>query len=93
MKSKSVLHWLFTMMVLTPTMALAQSPFQTGSNALSSDVLAIAAPIAGIALIAVGVAAWFNKISWWWMAGVVIGIVLVFGNTQIVTWIRGLFGV
>lgn len=93
MKSKSVLHWLWAWLTLVPAAAMAQSPFQTGSTALSADVLAIAAPIAGIALIAVGVAAWFNKISWWWMVGVVVGIVLVFGNTQIVTWIRGLFGV
>ena len=35
-----------------------------------------------------GVLAWFGKISWWWLVGVVIGIVLVFGAPQIVAWVR-----
>nr|WP_301950569.1 TrbC/VirB2 family protein [Xanthomonas fragariae] len=50
-------------------------------------------PVAGIAIIAVAVLCWFGKISWYWFVGIVVGIVLFFGKDQIVSWIRGLFGV
>lgn len=73
--------------------AFAQVPFAAGSAMLTADVLALVTPIAGLALIAVGVVAWFGKISWMWFAGLVVGILLVFGNQQIVSWIRGMFGV
>ncbi len=73
---------------------LAQtSPFATGATALQSNLLTILAPVAVIAVMVLGVAAWFNRISWAWMVGGVAGIVLVFGSSQVVTWIRGLFGV
>lgn len=49
--------------------------------------------MAVIAVMVAGVLGWFGKVSWWWMVGVVIGIVLVFGAPQIVAWIRGMFGV
>jgi len=42
---------------------------------------------------ALGAAAWFNKISWGWAVARIVGICLVFGAQQIVTWIRGMFGV
>ena len=42
---------------------------------------------------ALGVAAWFNKISWGWAVAGIVGIALVFGAPQIVTWVRGMFGV
>jgi type IV secretion system protein VirB2 len=42
---------------------------------------------------ATGALAWFGRISWWWLVGVLIGTVLVFGAPQIVSWIRGMFGV
>ena len=84
---------LLAFLVLLPELAFAAAPFASGGTALSADVLTIVAPIAGIAIIAVGVICWFGKISWFWFAGLVVGIILVFGNQQIVTWIRGLFGV
>ena len=46
-----------------------------------------------IAVMALGLAAWFNRISWAWAITGVAGIVLVFGAPQIVAWVRGLFGV
>lgn len=76
-----------------PRLVFAAAPFTGGATALSADILTIVTPIAGIALIAVGVICWFGKISWLWFAALVVGIVLVFGNQQIVSWIRGLFGV
>ena len=76
-----------------PELALAGSPFATGATAAQTNILTILTPIAVIAVMVAGVMAWFGKISWWWLVGVVIGIVLVFGGPQIVAWIRGMFGV
>ena len=76
-----------------PHLAWAGSPFATGAAAGQSALLAILTPLAAIAVMASGVAAAFGKISWWWFVGVILGIVLIFGAPQIVTWVRGLFGV
>jgi type IV secretion system protein VirB2 len=79
---------------LLPALSYAQaSPFSTGATALQTNLLTILAPVAIIAVMVLGVAAWFNRISWAWMVGGVAGIVLVFGASQVVTWVRGLFGV
>jgi len=76
------------------TAAVAQtSPFATGATAFQSNFLTILTPVAVIAVMALGVAAWFNRISWNWAAGGAIGILLVFGAPQIVAWVRGLAGV
>lgn len=80
-------------LLLSPTLVFAGSPFATGATALTTNVITILTPIAVIGVIAVGVAAWFNKVSWGWAVAAMIGIVLVFGAQQIVTWIRGMFGV
>ena len=76
-----------------PQLTLAQSPFATGTAAGQTNLLAILTPVAAIAVMVSGVLGWFGKISWWWLVGVVIGIVLVFGAPQIVTWVRTMFGV
>jgi type IV secretory pathway VirB2 component (pilin) len=73
---------------------LAQaSPFSTGATAFQGSFLAILTPIAVIAVMALGFAAWFNRISWGWAVAGTAGIVLVFGAPQIVAWIRGMFAV
>jgi len=83
---------LFTAVV--PELAFAgASPFTTGATAASTNLLAILTPIAVVAVMALGAAAWFNKISWGWAVAGIVGICLVFGAQQIVTWIRGMFGV
>ena len=64
-----------------------------GATAASTNLLAILTPIAVVAVMALGAAAWFNKISWGWAVAGIVGICLVFGAQQIVTWIRGMFGV
>ena len=69
------------------------SPFATGATAFQSNLLAILTPIAVIAVMALGVGAWFNRISWSSAIGGAVGILLVFGAPQVVTWIRGLAGV
>ena len=71
----------------------AAGPFTTGSGALSTDILAILTPVAVIAVMALGALAWFGRVSWGHATMAMVGIVLVFGSQQIVTWVRGLFGV
>lgn len=83
-----------TVCALTPELAMGQaSPFATGTTSLQTNILTILTPVAVIAVMALGLAAWFNKISWWWAVGGIIGVVLVFGAQQIVDWVRGMFGV
>ena len=69
------------------------SPFSTGAGAFQGSFLAILTPIAVVTVMALGVAAWMNRISWGWAITGVIGIVLVFGAPQVVAWVRGMFGV
>jgi type IV secretion system protein VirB2 len=76
-----------------PELALAAGPFTSGATSLSQDILTILTPVAVIAVMAAGALAWFGRISWVLAISVMAGIVLVFGSQQIVTWIRGLFGV
>jgi type IV secretion system protein VirB2 len=89
--------WMLVGCVFTavaPELAFAgASPFTTGATAASTNLLAILTPIAVVAVMALGAAAWFNKISWGWAVAGIVGICLVFGAQQIVTWIRGMFGV
>ena len=81
-------------LVLHAQLAAAQSsPFATGATAFQTNFLTILTPIAVIAVMALGVGAWFNRISWSWAAGGALGILLVFGAPQIVAWVRGLAGV
>jgi len=69
------------------------SPFSSGATSFQGSFLAILTPVAVITVMALGVAAWMNRISWAWAITGVIGIVLVFGAPQIVAWVRGMFGV
>ena len=77
-----------------PDLALAQaSPFLTGANALQTNILAWLTPIAIILVMVLGGMAMANRMSWGWCAGAIIGIAIAFGAPQIVTWVRGMFGV
>jgi type IV secretion system protein VirB2 len=84
---------LHSLLYLFPEFAHAANPFSGGAAAAKADFLAIVAPIAGIAFMAIGMLAWFGKISWIWLLGLVVGIVLVFGHDQVVAWVRGWFGI
>ncbi len=90
-----LLHGILLLAVLTvPDLALAQtSPFLTGANSLQTNILAWATPIAIILVMALGIMAMANRISWGWPIAAIIGIAVVFGAPQMVTWIRGMFGV
>jgi type IV secretion system protein VirB2 len=78
----------------TPDLALAQaSPFITGANALQTNILAWLTPVAIILIMVLGGLAMANRMSWGWALGAVLGIAIGFGAPQIVTWVRGMFGV
>src|ERR1700723_1479930 len=77
-----------------PTLALAQSsPFATGANSLVSFALTIATPIAILIVIGLAIAAAVGRIAWGWVIGAIVGIAAIFGSSQIVAWIRSMFGV
>lgn len=78
-----------------PDLALAQaaSPFLTGATALQTNILAWLTPVAVILVMVLGGMAMANRISWAWCITAILGIAISFGSTQIVTWVRGLFGV
>ena len=77
-----------------PDLAIAQaSPFLTGANALQTNILAWLTPIAIILIMVLGGMAMANRMSWGWCLGAILGIAIAFGAPQIVTWVRGMFGV
>lgn len=77
-----------------PGLALAQaSPFLTGATALQTNILAWLTPVAIILVMILGGMAMANRIAWGWCIGAILGIAIAFGAPQIVTWVRGMFGV
>jgi type IV secretion system protein VirB2 len=76
-----------------PAFAQATSPFLTGATALESNILAWLTPIAIILVMVLGGMAMANRISWGWCIGAILGIAIAFGAPQIVSWVRGMFGV
>jgi type IV secretion system protein VirB2 len=80
--------------LLLPELALAQtSPFLTGANALQTNILAWLTLIAIILVMVLGAMAMANRVAWGWCIGAICGIAVAFGASQIVTWVRGMFGV
>ena len=85
---------LITLVVFVPDAALAQaSPFMTGATALQTNILAWLTPVAIILVMVLGGMAMANRMSWGWCIGAILGIAIAFGAPQIVTWVRGMFGV
>ncbi len=79
---------------LFPDLGLAQaSPFLTGATSLQTNLLAWLTPIAIILVMVLGGMAMANRMSWGWCLGAIVGIAIAFGAPQIVTWVRGMFGV
>lgn len=77
-----------------PGLALAQaSPFMTGATALQTNILAWLTPVAIILVMVLGAMAMAARMSWGWCLGAILGIAMAFGAPQIVTWVRGMFGV
>lgn len=78
----------------TPALALAQSsPFLTGATALQTNIMAWLTPVAIILVMVLGAMAMAARMSWGWCIGAILGIAMAFGAPQIVTWVRGMFGV
>jgi type IV secretion system protein VirB2 len=87
-------HVLLVTVWCLPQEVLAQaSPFMTGATALQTNMLAWLTPIAIILIMVLGGMAMANRMSWGWCIGAIIGIAIGFGAPQIVTWVRGMFGV
>jgi type IV secretion system protein VirB2 len=92
--ARTVTLLLFAAALLGPELAMTQaSPFLTGANSLQTNILAWATPIAVILVMVLGFMAMANRISWGWPIGAIVGIAVIFGAPQIVTWIRGMFAV
>jgi type IV secretion system protein VirB2 len=88
------LLWLVIFAMGMPDLALAQaSPFMTGATALQTNLLAWLTPVAIILVMVLGGMAMANRMSWGWCIGAILGIAIGFGAPQIVTWVRGMFGV
>jgi len=85
---------LLALAVLTPGVLFAQaSPFLTGVTSLQENILEWLTPVAIILVMVLGGMAMANRISWGWCIGAIFGIAIAFGAPQIVTWVRGMFGV
>ena len=86
--------WLAVLLLGAPDLAMAQaSPFLTGATALQTNLLAWLTPVAIILVMVLGGMAMANRMSWGWCIGAILGIAIGFGAPQIVTWVRGMFGV
>ncbi len=84
----------FLAMICAPDLAMAQaSPFMTGASSLQTNILAWLTPVAIILVMVLGGMAMANRMSWGWCLGAILGIAIGFGAPQIVTWVRGMFGV
>jgi type IV secretion system protein VirB2 len=93
-KHNAVRLTLISLVCITPELALAQaSPFMTGATALQTNILAWLTPVAIILVMVLGGMAMANRMSWGWCIGAILGIAIAFGAPQIVTWVRGMFGV
>jgi type IV secretion system protein VirB2 len=87
-------QWLPLSLLVVPAMSFAQeSPFLTGATALQTNILAWMTPVAIILVMVLGGMAMANRMSWGWCLCAILGIAIVFGAPQIVTWVRSLFGV
>ena len=85
---------ILALLLVLPELAFAQaSPFMTGATALQTNILAWLTPVAIILVMVLGAMAMANRISWGWCIAAILGIAISFGATQIVTWVRGMFGV
>jgi type IV secretion system protein VirB2 len=85
---------LLVVVLCAPDLSIAQSsPFMTGATALQTNILAWLTPVAVILIMVLGGMAMANRMSWGWCLGAILGIAIAFGAPQIVTWVRGMFGV
>lgn len=85
---------LVALVMFIPDLSMAQaSPFMTGASSLQTNILAWLTPVAIILVMVLGGMAMANRVSWGWCLAAILGIAIGFGAPQIVTWVRGMFGV
>lgn len=78
---------------LFPELAAAAPPFANSGSTLKADLVQTLTPFAGIAVLVVGVLCLMGRVNWGWFVGGVLGIAMIFGSDQIVSWGRTLMGV
>lgn len=78
---------------LFPELAFAAPPFVNSGTQLKTDLIQTITPFAGIAVAVVGVLCLMGRVNWGWFVGGLVGVALMFGSDQIVTWFRTLMGV
>jgi type IV secretory pathway VirB2 component (pilin) len=90
----TLLALLALVLVVDPSVALAQeSPFLTGANSLVDNLVAWATPIAILVVMVIGVMAMAGRASPGLVLVGIVGIAILFGAPQIVTWVRDMFAV
>lgn len=78
---------------LLPELAFAAPPFANSGTQLKSDLIQTLTPFAGIAVLVVGVLCLMGRVNWGWFIGGAVGVAMMFGSDQIVSWFRTLMGV
>ncbi|HTY94252.1 MAG TPA: TrbC/VirB2 family protein [Steroidobacteraceae bacterium] len=87
-------RWWSAALLAVPALGRAQeSPFMTGATALQANILAWMTPVAIILIMVLGGMALANRLSWAWCLCAILGVAIIFGAPQIVTWVRSMFGV
>ncbi|MGH6859454.1 MAG: TrbC/VirB2 family protein [Phyllobacterium sp.] len=94
-KSPLLKSFLALVFALTANAALAQS-LQPVTGVLETLISILTGPIASmlaiLAVISCGFLAWSGRFTWGIAGSVIMGIVLVFGSTQIVAFFRSALG-
>lgn len=83
----------FVVFFMVPGLAEAASPWSTGAKGLKDEVVIVTQVLAGVGIIAVGLLCLFGKINKGWLVACLVGVVLVFGAEQVVSWVRTIAGV
>ena len=78
---------------LFPALAFGAPPFANSGTQLKADLVQTLTPFAGISVLVVGVLCLMGRVNWGWFVGGVVGVAMMFGSDQIVTWFRTLMGV
>jgi type IV secretion system protein VirB2 len=78
---------------LFPELASAAPPFANSGTTLKADLVQTLTPFAGIAVLVIGVMCLMGRVNWGWFVGGLVGVAMMFGSDQIVSWFRTLMGV
>jgi type IV secretory pathway VirB2 component (pilin) len=82
---------LLSVIAIFPEVALAGAPWQTTAQSIYTAFFASAFVkiLAAIALGACGLMAFMGKMEWKWVLNIGIGLLLIFGGSQIVNMLSG----